>query len=357
MKLFIAAGGTGGHIFPGISVAEAFLEQDKNNQVVFIGTTTGLEGTIVPAYGFRLVYIEARQFLGKGVAYKIFTLLHVLQGIRQGISLIKQEKPDAILGMGGFTSVPIIIAGLLLGIPRFLHEQNVKPGLANRLLSRFSTSTFISFEVTKEYLKKRNNVYHTGNPLRKKITTERKEKSQDTFGIFVFGGSRGATRINESVLTLLPFLESYKNTIMYHQTGNEDFRRVKEAYEKTRVKYEVFPFTNEMAKYYNLSDVVICRAGASTIFELAFFKKAAILIPYPFSAGGHQWHNASLVEHIGGGYFINNDEATGDRLYSILKQLMDNTALLHTMGENIATLYVDNAAQRIVGHIYDKTGK
>jgi len=356
MKLFIAAGGTGGHIFPGIAVAERFMAQDNNNQVTFIGTKVGLEQTIIPSHGFKLLYIEARQFLGKGIGYKILTLIHMLQGIYQGIRFIRQEKPDAILGMGGFTSVPIIIAGFLLGIPRFLHEQNVQPGLANRVLARFATATFISFEATKEYLSTQH-VYHTGNPLRKTLTTRKEEDHSDTFGIFVFGGSRGARRINESILTLLPFLESYQNTVMYHQTGSEDFPRVKEAYDKTHIKHEVFAFTNDMAKYYNLSKVVICRAGATTICELAFFKKAAILIPYPFSAGGHQWHNASLVESIGGGYVIGNDEVTGERLYRILKKLMDNHTLLHTMGENIGTLYVEDAAERIIGYIYEKTKK
>lgn len=353
MKLLISAGGTGGHIFPGIAVAEAFIAKDTNNNVVFIGTTYGLEGKIIPQYGFKLLYIKARQFSGRNVLYKIATLIRLLQGIYMCMGIIKKEKPDAILGMGGFTSVPTILAGFFLGIPRFIHEQNVQPGLANKILSKYATATFISFEATRGYLNK-GSIYHTGNPLRKTLKASQEKKAEGTFAVFIFGGSRGARSINESVLTLLPYMESYKNTIMYHQTGSEDYIRIKEAYETTNVKHEVFPFTEQMEKYYSLSDVVISRAGATTIFELAYFKKAAILIPYPFSAGGHQWKNATHIESIGGGYVIGNDEATGERLHGVLKHLMDEPKLLREMGENIGKIYVDDAAERIIRTIEDE---
>ena len=356
MKLLISAGGTGGHIFPGIAVAETLTAKDKNNQVTFIGTAYGLESKIIPQHGFKLLYIEAHQFLGKTFIHKLATLVRLLQGIYMSISIIRKEKPDGILGMGGFTSVPIILAGTILGVPSFIHEQNVQPGLANKLLSRFAASTFVSFDATRDYLKK-GKVYHTGNPLRKTLKVSQDKKPEGSFVIFIFGGSRGAKSINESILTLLPYMESYKNTIMYHQTGTEDYNHIKEAYGKTNMKYEVFPFTNEMEKYYTLSDIVISRAGATTIFELAYFKKAAILIPYPFSAGGHQWKNASLIETIGGGYVIGNDEATGERLYSVLKHLINEPQLLKEMGENIGKLYIDDAAERIIGHIYEWTEK
>ena len=137
--------------------------------------------------------------------------------------------------------------------------------------------------------------------MRKGLKKSDAVKDEKTFGVFIFGGSRGARSINESVVAMLPYMEGYKNVILYHQTGPQDFERIREAYGKSGVNHEVFPFTDQMEKYYGLSDVVISRAGASTIFELAFFKKAAILIPYPYSAGGHQWKNAQCVENEGGG--------------------------------------------------------
>ncbi len=350
MKLVISAGGTGGHIFPGIAVAEALMEKDAAGSVLFIGTPYGLEGKFIPDAGFRLSFIEAHQFLGRSPVHKMITILRILKGIFMARGILKRERPDAILGMGGFTSVPVILAGRMLGIPCFIHEQNVQPGLANKFLSKLALMTFISFEGTRERLGGKKTL-HTGNPLRKRLKKLEGIKKEGSFGIFVFGGSRGAKSINDAVLTLLPYLESYKNTIVYHQTGSDDLERVREAYSKSPVAHEVFAFTDEMEKYYALSDVVISRAGATTIFELAFFRKAAILIPYPYSAGNHQWQNAAYVEASGGCYLIGNDEATGERLFGVISHLIKEQELSREMGMNLGKILVEDAALRIIGGI------
>mgnify|MGYP005838502161 CR=1 FL=1 len=350
MKLLISAGGTGGHIFPGIAVAEAFQMKEENNEVVFVGTRQGLEGGIVPRYGFKLLFIEAHQFQGKNVMSKMRTIMRLFQGIRAAKVIIRLEKPDAILGMGGFTCVPTILAGSMLGVPTYLHEQNVEPGLANKLLSRFVRATFVSFEATRGYLKARE-VHHTGNPLRKTLKTIREGDEKKGFAVFVFGGSRGARSINECVLTLLPFMESYKNTIMYHQTGSEDFERIKRVYEGTKVEHEVFPFTDHMEKYYRLADVVISRSGATTIFELAYFRKAAILVPYPFSAGQHQKTNAQHVASLGGAYVVENNQLSAEKLDTLIRGLMNSPDRVHDMGKSVGRLYVEDAAERIIHHI------
>ncbi|OPY64995.1 MAG: UDP-N-acetylglucosamine--N-acetylmuramyl-(pentapeptide) pyrophosphoryl-undecaprenol N-acetylglucosamine transferase [Syntrophorhabdaceae bacterium PtaU1.Bin034] len=346
MKLLIAAGGTGGHIFPGVSVAEAFAA-DKGNEVFFTGTPYGLEERLIPGYGFRLIKIEAKPFTGRSPADKAKTVLAVVKGTTQAIRVIKTEKPDAILGMGGFTSVPVVLAGLLLRKPCFIHEQNVIPGMANKLLARKVKATFISFDDTAKYLRARD-VIHTGNPIRRNMRGKRGEKPDRNFNIFVFGGSRGARSINNAVLQLLPYLEAFKQTVLYHQTGGEDFERIKGGYEGFGTSHQVFAFTDEMEKYYNLADVVVARAGASTIFELAYFGKPAILVPYPFSAGGHQWKNASYVERAGGGHVIGNDELSGERLYTAITELRENPEELGRMSENIRSIYVEDAEQKVV---------
>ncbi len=350
MKLLISAGGTGGHIFPGIAVAEAFTGKDERNDVVFVGTRQGMEGGIIPRYGFKLLFIEAHQFQGKSILSKAATLMRLYQGIKAAKEIIGLEMPDAILGMGGFTCVPTILAGVMLGLPTYLHEQNVEPGLANKLLSRFVHSTFISFEATKKYLKTKK-VYHTGNPLRKTLKSPRGAMERKGFNVFIFGGSRGARSINESVLTLLPFMESYKNTVMYHQTGTEDYERIKKVYEGAKVEHEVFPFTDHMEKYYSLSDVVISRSGASTIFELAYFRKASILVPYPFSAGQHQKTNAMHVADLGGAFVLENDQLSGQKLHSMLSGLMNDPVRVKQMGASVGKLYVEDAADRIIKEI------
>lgn len=352
MRLVISAGGTGGHIFPGIAVAEELMAKDSRNIVTFIGTQHGLESKIIPQAGFVLHYIESRQFLGRSAAHKLFTVLTIAKGIFMSLKVLKKEQPDAILGMGGFTSVPVIIAGKILGIPCFIHEQNVHPGLANKLLQWISRTTFVSFEETKRYLASKK-VAHTGNPLRQKLKKLERMKKEGAFGIFVFGGSRGAKSINDAVVTLLPFLKNHQNVKIYHQTGTEDFERIREVCSGSGVSHEIFPFTNEMEKYYALSDVVIARAGATTIFELAWYRKAAILIPYPYSAGNHQWQNATHVEKIGGCYLVHNDEATGERLFGVIDRLMKKPTIMKELGNNLGAIFIENAASRIIGGIKD----
>jgi UDP-N-acetylglucosamine--N-acetylmuramyl-(pentapeptide) pyrophosphoryl-undecaprenol N-acetylglucosamine transferase len=348
MRLVISAGGTGGHIFPGIAVAEALMGRGGDNSVLFIGTPYGLEGKIIPDAGFRLSLIEAHQFLGRSPIHKAITILRMMRGIAMCLKILRKERPDAILGMGGFTSVPVIVAGRLLAIPCFIHEQNVQPGLANKLLSKITRKVFVSFDETKKHLPAGRGV-HTGNPLRSKLKKIEGLKQPGSFGIFVFGGSRGARSINDAVLSLLPLLEGMPSMTVYHQTGADDLDRVREGYAKSSVTHEVFAFTNEMERYYALSDVVIARAGATTIFELAFYQKAAILIPYPYSAGNHQWQNAAHVEESGGCYLIGNEEATGERLFSVIGQLMKNRLLMEEMGRNLGKIFVHDAASRIIG--------
>ncbi len=346
MKLLIAAGGTGGHIFPGLAVAEAFVSADTTHEVLFVGTPQGMEGNIIPANGFRLLMVDARPFAGQSMLQKVAAIARLAKGIMRCMAILRRERPHAVIGMGGFTCVPVMLAAFLLRVPRFLHEQNVVPGLANQLLSRIATRTFVSFAATRDMLK--GSVLHTGNPIRKKLRVEPHPRSDTMFNIFVFGGSRGARSINNAILLLLPYLESYKTTAIYHQTGRDDYDAVKTAYESVTFPHEVFPFTDEMEKYYGLSDVVISRAGASTIFELAYFKKPAVLVPYPFSAGAHQWKNAAHVEQAGGAYVISNEELSGEKLHGVLKELFEQPEARAEMARNMGTIYVANAEQLIV---------
>jgi UDP-N-acetylglucosamine--N-acetylmuramyl-(pentapeptide) pyrophosphoryl-undecaprenol N-acetylglucosamine transferase len=353
MKLLIAAGGTGGHIFPGIAVAEAFQGLDEDNEVLFVGTEYGMEKRIVPARGFRLLMIAGRPFLGTSITKKVGAIGHILKGVDTAMTIIRNEKPDAVIGMGGFTCVPVMLAALLLKRPAFLHEQNVYPGLANRRLSRYVRATFTSFDATKAYLK--GSLIHTGNPVRKtlRIFTP-PEKANGGFGVFIFGGSRGAHSINEAITSLLPQLTDLRDMVLYHQTGTDDYESARKAYGSSKLTNEVFPFTDRMEKYYGLSDLVLARAGAATIFELAYFKRPAILVPYPFSAGGHQLKNASYVAEKGGGFVIENDKLTGGTLLQTLRDLYENRGRLITMGENIGSIYMKDAEQAIAKGIVSR---
>jgi UDP-N-acetylglucosamine--N-acetylmuramyl-(pentapeptide) pyrophosphoryl-undecaprenol N-acetylglucosamine transferase len=349
MKVIIAAGGTGGHIFPGIAVAEAFLRSDATNDLLFVGTPSGMEKRIVPAHGFRLTEIEARPFLGTSIMRKVGAIAGLLRGVLTSIRIIRREKPRVIIGMGGFTCVPVIIAGWLLQVPCFLHEQNVYPGMANRWLSRIVQTTFISFDASRSYFDG-TTVIHTGNPVRRQVR-DQVARSDGRFAIFVFGGSRGARSINEAVMEMLPRLGTDGETVIYHQTGPEDYERVRAEYARYDVPGEVFPFTDRMQQYYSSADVVVSRAGASTIFELAYFRKAAVLVPYPYAAGGHQWKNARYVERLGGAYLIANEDLNGERLHTVIEGLKANPQLRDEMGAATGSIYRDDAEDRIVQEI------
>ena len=316
--------------------------------MVFTGTPYGLEERLIPSQGFRLVKIEARPFSGRSPAAKARTLFTLIRGTVRGRRVIRMEKPDAILGMGGFTSVPVVLAGLYSRVPCFIHEQNVYPGMANRLLGWGYGGHVYQFCGYRRAFSRRATQYIRATRSEKSMRGKRAEKNDGKFNIFVFGGSRGARTINEGILALLPYLEAYKQTGLYHQTGGEDFARVAGAYKGSSTAHEVFPFTDQMEKYYNLADIVISRAGASTIFELSYFGKPAILVPYPFSAGGHQWKNASAVERTGGAYVIGNNEIRGETLRGDQRAAGKPGRVEARMKENIGSIYVEDAEQKVI---------
>lgn len=353
MKLVIATGGTGGHIFPALCVAEKFRE--KGGSVIFFGTKEGMEAKIVPNEGFKIAYISSARFMGKRHLERFLGLHKVIKGIIQSLKLLVREKPSFVLGMGGFVSFPSVLSAILLGIPAYIHEQNVDLGLSNRLLFRFVKKVFLSFEETAR-IYRIDKYLVTGNPVRKSVKEDGEPKKEALFSIFAFGGSRGARSINEAMADLLRFFDGLKGIVIYHQTGFEDFERMRGIYSKFRLEAYVFPFTDHMGMYYSMSDVVVSRAGSSTIFELASRKKPAILVPYPFSAGAHQLKNARYVERIGGGIVVEDEKLDGERLYEILSMLMRNRDLLEKMGEKIHRIYIPDSEDRIVNEILGDRG-
>ncbi len=353
MKVLIAAGGTGGHIYPGISIGEKLRE--KKVEPIFLGTKDGMESSIVPRYGFRLITVSTGQFVGKDLHAKMRTGFRVIKGILQCLEIMRREKFACVVGMGSFVSFPAIVSAYLKGIPFFLHEQNFTLGLANRLFYRFAKKIFLSFEETAKIYGIKNYSY-TGNPVRREIKDAPDSERKEGFGIFIFGGSRGAKSLNRATLELLPLLEGIKDLKVYHQTGNEDYEYVRAAYKSSSVSGEVFPFTEDMGRYYGLSDLVISRAGSSTIFELACRRKPAILVPYPFSAQNHQWKNALFVQRIGGAFVIGDDELSGKKIYEIVVGLKNDREKLRVMGEKIGTLYVENSEEKIVNEILEELG-
>ena len=363
MRCVIAGGGTGGHLFPGIAIAEAFVEKELKNEVLFIGTERGIEVRVLAGGLFPLRTIQARPFTGRSFWGKMKAVLSLPTAVWEALSILKEFRPDLVIGVGGYASGPTLLAAFLLRINRVIQEQNVVPGMSNRLLRGFSQRIFVSFEETKKYFSAPKTIM-TGNPVRRELVTtlstirDRVKRESDRFTLFVFGGSAGAHRINLAMTGALGFLEEIRSYLKcIHQTGQADVEAVSRAYQERGFEATVKPFIEEMATPYHLSDMVLCRSGASTIAELAVCGKAAILVPYPYAAHQHQLINAQKLVDLGAAKMIKDEELNGSSLAQIILALYHHPEERRRMEEAMARVARHRAAQEIIDHCYVLVGK
>ena len=357
MRCVIAGGGTGGHLFPGMAIAEAFEEREAGNEVLFIGTERGIEVRVLAGGRFSLRTIRAMPLKGTSLLRKSKSLGSIPLAVSEALSILRGFRPRFVLGVGGYASGPVLLAAYMLGIRRAIHEQNMVPGMTNRILRAFSQRIFVSFEEAKIYfpLKK---TFVTGNPIRKEfLSCPTNRRKGNRFTILVFGGSAGAHRINEAVMESLNFLgESGSSLRFIHQTGREDLDAVSRGYREKGWDALVQPFFEDMVGQYQASDLVICRAGASTIAELAVCGKASILVPYPYAADQHQLIQARRLADLGACRTIQDRELNGQRLAQSILELSSRPEELKRMEEAIQWVGRPNAAQEIVDHCYALVG-
>jgi UDP-N-acetylglucosamine--N-acetylmuramyl-(pentapeptide) pyrophosphoryl-undecaprenol N-acetylglucosamine transferase len=358
MKCVIAGGGTGGHLFPGMAIAEAFVERERGNEVLFIGTERGIEARVLPGSRFPLKTIRAMPLKGRSLLGKGKALWFLPKAISEASVILKDFRPEIVVGVGGYASGPALVAAFFAGTKRAIHEQNVIPGLTNRILKWFSHRIFVSFEETGKYFSNRK-VILTGNPIRKEITCIGAERMEEkSFNLLIFGGSAGARRINEAMIEALPLLQEIRTAWrIFHQAGKEDTERLSKAYAAKGFDAQVRPFFSEMGDYYRLADLVVCRAGAGTVAELAACGRAAILIPYPFAAHNHQWFNAQKLSDMGAARVIRDGEVNGRLLAEALLHLYRHPEERRKMEESVRILGKPRAAEEIVDHCYKLVGK
>ena len=364
MKLIIAGGGTGGHLFPGIAVAEDFLARDNSNQVLFVGTERGIEAREVPAAGYHLELISVSGIRGKGGFSQIKGIAMMIYGYAQSRKVLKAFRPDMVLGVGGYASLPMVLAARGMQIPRFIHEQNAIPGQSNRLLAKFADRVFITLEESARYFPLEKTVL-TGNPLRRQILEMVKKQNppsipplskggseqseQGGFHLFIFGGSQGAHAINMAMVAALPFLKQgeFKLEIV-HQTGENDCVEVAAAYRAAGVEALVTPFISDMAAEYARADLIICRAGATTIAEVSACGKACLFIPYPHAVDDHQRRNAEALLKKDACFMMLERELTGETVAGNILALGSDPDLLRRTGELAFSLAKLDAARIIV---------
>lgn len=358
MKCVIAGGGTGGHLFPGIAIAEAFMDRETGNEVLFIGTKRGIEARVLPGGRFRLKMIHAMPIKGTSVSGTLKALWTLPKAIAEAFAVLREFRPQIVLGVGGYASGPGVLAAFLFGTKRAIHEQNVIPGMANRFLKAFSQRVFISFEGARRYFPARKTIL-TGNPVRKEIAASASQREKGSrFTLLVFGGSAGAHRINTAVMESLDWLQEVRPGVTFiHQTGKEDFDLVSRGYEEKGFEAEVFPFIDEMARCYRRADLVICRSGASTVAELAVCAKAAILIPYPHAAHQHQLINAQQLVDRGAAKMIRDEALNGSSLSRTILDLYRHPEERERMEEAVRQIGRPKAAEEIVDHCYRLIGQ
>jgi UDP-N-acetylglucosamine--N-acetylmuramyl-(pentapeptide) pyrophosphoryl-undecaprenol N-acetylglucosamine transferase len=347
--MLIAGGGTGGHLFPGIAVAEEVTTRHPKNEVVFVGTRRGLEARVVPECGYKLEVIAARGLKGMGPVRFLVGLLALPVSFVESWRILKKYRPDVVVGVGGYASGPVVLAAWMQGVPTAVQEQNALPGFTNRVLGNLVTVVFVAFTESRKYFPAKK-VQLIGNPIRRMLLDNylRSRKAHDRFTVLVFGGSQGARGINDRVVEALDELAELKNELHFiHQTGAKDLDRVRQEYARRGFSAEVVPFIVDMSSAYSQAEVVICRAGAATLAELTVCKKASILIPFPAAADNHQEVNAQAMVAGGAALMFRESELTGKRLADQVRSLKGDPGALKKMERQAALLGRPEASKEL----------
>lgn len=346
MRVLIAAGGTGGHIYPGIAVAKEIMRRDSASAVRFVGTARGLETKLVPDNGFELSTIDSAGLKNVGLAGQIKGLLVLPKSFLEARKLIKEFKPDVVIGAGGYVTGPVLLMASLMRIPTMVMESNALPGFTNRQLARFVNKAALTFEEAKKFFGNKGVV--TGNPVRKEFfDIQPKKREGDAFRLLIFGGSQGARAINNAMVAALPFLKEHEGRLrITHQTGEPDFETIKKGYAEANWNgAEVTKYISNMPEHFAANDLILCRAGATTCAELSAAGKAAIMIPLPTAADDHQRKNAEALQDAGAAKMILQKDLSGEVLAEELKSLMNAPEDITSMEEKARTMARADAAE------------
>jgi UDP-N-acetylglucosamine--N-acetylmuramyl-(pentapeptide) pyrophosphoryl-undecaprenol N-acetylglucosamine transferase len=351
--IVFAAGGTGGHLYPAVALAREFSRQDPAARMLFVGTERGIESKVLAHEGYELAMIAAQPVMGRGFLKAAGALLSLPRGLRQSLALLRARRAALVLGVGGYTSPPVLLAAKLLGLPRAILEPNAYPGVANRALGPVADLVFVAFrEAAGHFPAARVRV--TGIPVRREFfegdgSRPRSAGPQERRTLLVFGGSQGARAINDAMIAALPQWEAMRGQLaIVHQTGEADHARIKAAYARAGLQADVVPFLFEMPKALRAADLVVSRAGAMTLAELTVCGTPAILVPLPHAIHQHQAHNARVLAEAGGAVVLPQAELTGGRLAQEVSALVRDPGRLRTMGERSRALGRPDAADTIV---------
>lgn len=348
MKLMIAAGGTGGHIYPGIAVAKELQRRDASSEVLFVGTSRGLETRIVPDNGFQLALIHSAGLKSVGIKGLVKGVSVLPQSFIEARRLLREFRPAVVVGAGGYVSGPVLLMASVMGIPTLVMDSNALPGFTNRQLARFVDRAALTFDEALPFFGKKGTV--TGNPVRKEFFEIKPKARSSRMSLLIFGGSQGARAINNTMVEALDLLERRKDGLhIVHQTGEADYETVRRAYaDKNWESVDVRPYISDMVHEFENADIIICRAGATTCAELTAAGKAAIMIPLPTAADDHQRKNAEALERAGAARVILQADLTPDVLAREITELADSPDKVTEMEMAARDLARQDAAEATV---------
>ena len=366
MRAIIAAAGSGGHINPGIAIANKIKEKEENSEIIFIGTDRGLENDLVPRAGYKLERINAHGIERKISLDNFKNLYNTYKSIGEAQKILKEFKPDVVIGMGGYICVPTVIAAKKLHIPVVLHESNAFPGVAVRLFKKKADKILVGFGDAKNKLDNRENVIITGNPIKiKKLNLSEIEKSniKKQLGIsdekpvvLVFGGSQGAQSINRSFMEIIVNKKNKTYQIIW-AAGPNQYEDIKNKLKEVNMdinnieNVKIVPYIYNMEEVMNTCDLVVCRSGAMTITEVSVVGKPAIFIPFPYATENHQEYNARVLEKIDAAKIILNKDLNSEILQNTIKELVNDKKVLEKMGKNATKIAMQNVEDKIYDEI------
>ncbi|MBI4364538.1 MAG: undecaprenyldiphospho-muramoylpentapeptide beta-N-acetylglucosaminyltransferase [Candidatus Latescibacteria bacterium] len=354
IRVLIAAGGTGGHLYPGIAIAEEWMRSHPDSQVLFVGTSRGPEAAAVERAGFSMRAIAARGFPRRPGLAMVGAAVGFFAALAQSFRLVVDFKPHIVVGTGSYVSAPVVIIARLFGLPTIVQEQNSVPGSTNRWLNLIADEVHISFVESRGYFRRKNNLRVSGNPIRRSLLQQDRMASYEALGLdaarrtlFVFGGSLGAQSINRAVAGALERLRHLPGLQIVWQTGSEDHEAIEARFRGFPIPVRVFAYLDSIEKAYAVADLAICRAGAMTIAELTACGVAAILIPYPHATRDHQTHNARGLVDRDAAEMIADKDLDPERLKGRIEALLNDEPRLRRLGRNARAFARVDAAQRI----------
>jgi UDP-N-acetylglucosamine--N-acetylmuramyl-(pentapeptide) pyrophosphoryl-undecaprenol N-acetylglucosamine transferase len=354
-RLLIAGGGTGGHLFPGVAVAEELLAREPDAELLFVGTARGIEARVVPELGWEVELITVSGLKTVGALGAVRGALRIPGSLLQSRRILKRFRPDAVVGVGGYASGPVVLTARLMGIKTAILEQNSIPGLTNRILGKFAHKIFLSFAHSEIFFSAKKSAL-VGNPIRKQILDSLQSEAKASDGklrLFIFGGSQGAKAVNEMCCHAASILakQGLRPSIV-HQTGTATLDATRTMYDEAGIEADCRSFIDDMAEEYRAADLIIARSGATTIAELGIVGKPAILVPYPFAANNHQELNADEMVKAGAALMLKQEGAEdGERMAALVGGLLRDTTKRRDMATAMRALGRPDAAHRIVDFI------